>query len=64
MFDGDTVFALALGPREPVIAGTGERGYLVSQIGWQAAETLARAIVKAIRKATSLHGVPAISTTI
>ena len=58
MFDGDTVFALALGPREPVVSGTGERAYLVSQIGWQAAETLARAIVKAIRNATELHGIP------
>ena len=58
MFDGDTVFALALGPREPIVAGTGERAYLVSLIGWQAAETLARAIVKAVRNATELHGVP------
>ncbi|HCI80975.1 MAG TPA: peptidase S58 [Ktedonobacter sp.] len=58
MFDGDTVFALALGPREPILAGTGERAYLVSQIGWQAAETLARAIVKAVRNATALHGIP------
>jgi L-aminopeptidase/D-esterase-like protein len=58
MFDGDTVFALAMGPREPVVSGTGERAYLVSQIGWQAAETLARAIVKAVRNATALHGVP------
>ena len=58
MFDGDTVFALALGPREPIVSSTGERAYLVSQIGWQAAETLARAIVKAIRNATELHGVP------
>ena len=58
MFDGDTVFALALGQRKPVVSGTGERAYLVSQIGWQAAETLARAIAKAIRNATELHGVP------
>jgi len=58
MFDGDTVFALALGPRAPVVSGTGERAYLVSQIGWQAAETLARAIVKAIQNATELHGIP------
>lgn len=61
LFDGDTVFALALGPREPVPPLSAERAYFVSQIGWQAAETLARAIVKAIRCATSLHGVPAIT---
>lgn len=58
MFDGDTVFALAI-PR------TGEQNSLaavqVSQVGNAAATTLARAILKAVRAATPLHGVPAAS---
>jgi len=59
MFDGDTVFALALGPtldnrRDPATTAS-----QVSRIGAAAATTLARAIVKAVRHATELHGVPA-----
>ncbi len=59
MFDGDTVFALALGQtldnrRDPATTAS-----QVSRIGAAAATTLARAIVKAVRHATELHGVPA-----
>ncbi len=59
MFDGDTVFALSLGsqaqPRpDPVTAA-----FQVSNIGATAAITLARAIIKAVRNATDLLGVPA-----
>jgi L-aminopeptidase/D-esterase-like protein len=60
MFDGDTVFALALGnttssiPHDRAIAAQ-----QVSLLGATAATTLARAIVKAIRSASDLHGIPA-----
>jgi L-aminopeptidase/D-esterase-like protein len=52
MFDGDTVFALALGPglrEKPHITGALQ----TSMIGATAANTLARAIVKAVRNATT-----------
>jgi L-aminopeptidase/D-esterase-like protein len=57
MFDGDTVFALALGSRpqknpDPTMAAS-----QVSKIGAAAATIVARAIVKAVRSATELHGV-------
>jgi L-aminopeptidase/D-esterase-like protein len=59
MFDGDTVFALALGPRakrqqDPVLAIQ-----QLSVLGATATTTLARAILKAVRHATALHGIPA-----
>src|SRR5438874_4550770 len=59
MFDGDTIFGLAMGPKlehmtNPTIAAT-----QVSTIGAAAATTLARAIIKAVRYAADLHGVPA-----
>ncbi|GAC1357603.1 MAG: P1 family peptidase [Ktedonobacteraceae bacterium] len=59
MFDGDTVFALAREistqtPQEG--AATAQR---VSTIGAAAANTLARAIQKAILTASDLHGIPA-----
>ncbi len=65
MFDGDTVFALALGsqgtpgtqPQTQPDRAT--QAAQISLIGSAAANTLARAIVKAIRSATPLHGVPA-----
>jgi L-aminopeptidase/D-esterase-like protein len=57
MFDGDTVFALASGPRTDLDATT--MAQRVSQLGAIAATTLARAIVKAMRNATGLHGVQA-----
>ncbi len=58
MFDGDTVFALALGVREKRADGA-SAALQTSLIGAAAASVLARAIVKAARNARELHGVPA-----
>jgi L-aminopeptidase/D-esterase-like protein len=55
MFDGDTVFSLALG----TASQSATTPLQVSMIGAAAATTLARAIIKAVRNATTLHGVPA-----
>jgi L-aminopeptidase/D-esterase-like protein len=60
MFDGDTVFALALGPREKR-ADEESAAILTSTIGALAATVLARSIVKAVRHARELHGIPAAS---
>ncbi len=49
MFDGDTVFALSTGQK---------RGDL-SAIGAAGAEVMAQAIVRAVKEAESLHGIPA-----
>jgi len=49
MFDGDTLFALSLGDK---------KGDL-SAIGAASAEVMGQAIVRAIKKADSLHGIPA-----
>jgi L-aminopeptidase/D-esterase-like protein len=49
MLDGDTLFALSLGDK---------RGDL-SAIGAASSEVVAEAIVRAIKKAESLHGIPA-----
>src|SRR6266550_5190572 len=57
MFDGDTVFALALGPTLDTRRNPATTASQVSRIGAAAATTLARAIVKAVRHATELHGV-------
>jgi L-aminopeptidase/D-esterase-like protein len=59
MFDGDTVFALALGTASQVGTTQAIAALQVSIIGAAAATTLARAIIKAVRNATELHGVPA-----
>ncbi len=59
MFDGDTIFALALGPRPQTMTNSLLAASQVSTIGAAAATTLARAIVKAVRHAAELHGVPA-----
>ena len=59
MFDGDTVFAMALGPGLETRRNPGRTASQVSRIGAAAATTLARAIVKAVRHATDLHGLPA-----
>ena len=61
MFDGDTIFALALGPQSQTMTNPALAASQVSMIGAAAAITLARAIVKAVRHATELHGVPAAS---
>ena len=60
MFDGDTIFALALGPTSQQLYDSPLAAEQISSIGAAAATTLARAIVKAVRNATTLHGVPAI----
>ena len=59
MFDGDTVFALALGPSSQTLHNSSLAAAQVSAIGSAAAVTLARAVVKAVRHATTLHGIPA-----
>lgn len=58
MFDGDTIFALALGPRTGQ-ASEQSTALQTSMIGAAAATVLARAIVKAVRYASELHGIPA-----
>lgn len=62
MFDGDTVFALALGTASQPKPETATTASQVSMIGAAAAVTLARAILNAVRNATALHGVPAAQT--
>jgi L-aminopeptidase/D-esterase-like protein len=59
MFDGDTVFALALGARQETRPDPALAAQRVSMIGAAAADTLARAIVKGVRQASELHGIPA-----
>lgn len=58
MFDGDTIFALTLGSTSQAKLDPLQ----VSMIGAVAANTLARAIIKAVRNATTLHGISAISS--
>lgn len=58
-FDGDTVFALALGPRAQRHIDLATNAYQVSMIGAAAAKVLAQAIVNGVRQATDLHDVPA-----
>ncbi|GHO77775.1 hypothetical protein KSD_55460 [Ktedonobacter sp. SOSP1-85] len=60
LFDGDTVFALALGSETQTLSDRALTAAHVSTIGAAAASTLARAVVKAVRSATALHGVPAV----
>ncbi|WP_201387063.1 P1 family peptidase [Ktedonobacter sp. SOSP1-52] len=59
MFDGDAIYALALGPRDTPRLPSAQAAQRVSIIGAAAAQTLARAIIKAIRHARTLHGIPA-----
>ena len=61
MSDGDTIFALALGPKSQIMTNSTIAVSKVNTIGAAAAPTLARAILKAVRNATELHGVPAAS---
>ena len=61
MFDGDTIFALSLGPRPTTQPNPAISAQHVSILGAAAATTLARAIIKAIRHASDLHGVSASS---
>jgi L-aminopeptidase/D-esterase-like protein len=62
MFDGDTVFALALGPRSERQADINSAAVQTSSIGATAATVLARAIVKAAQQANELHGIPGAGT--
>lgn len=55
-FDGDTIFALSTADTE----ATGNEALLIHLAGASAARAMERAIVKAIRAATSLGGVPAL----
>ncbi len=59
MFDGDTVFALALGTDPASRPDSAIAAFQVSMLGAAAAATLARAIVKAVQHARTLHDVPA-----
>lgn len=59
MFDGDTIFALAQEAKTQTQQEYDTAAQLVSTIGAAAANTLARAIVKAILAASDLHGFPA-----
>jgi L-aminopeptidase/D-esterase-like protein len=59
MFDGDTVFALALGKRADRQSSPDTAALQTSIVGAAAATVLARAIVKAARHASELHGIPA-----
>jgi L-aminopeptidase/D-esterase-like protein len=59
MFDGDTVFALALGSKSQGNRDAAKAALQTSIIGATAAHTLARAIVKAVVNAKPLNGVPA-----
>ncbi len=61
MFDGDTVFALALGENAARQSNRDNAALQTSLIGAAAATVLARAIVKAVRHAEELHGIPAAS---
>lgn len=57
-FDGDTVFALSTAPAG--MAGAVSNPLLLSIAGAIGAQLVARAISKAVRAATGLHGVPAL----
>jgi L-aminopeptidase/D-esterase-like protein len=59
MFDGDAIFALALGPRQQSRPEALVAAQRTSLIGAAAATVLARAITKAIRNAENLHNIPA-----
>jgi L-aminopeptidase/D-esterase-like protein len=55
-FDGDAIFALSTGHGDGPTPPAG--AIMVSMVGALAAQTLARAVVKAARAATGLHGIP------
>ncbi len=59
MFDGDTIFALALGPRLQTRPDPAQAAQRVSMVGAASAATLARAILKAVQNASDLHNIPA-----
>ena len=55
IFDGDTMFAVATGLRGSASAAN------LTLIGALAAEAVARAVIRAVRAAKGVHGIPAIS---
>jgi L-aminopeptidase/D-esterase-like protein len=59
MFDGDAIFALSVGARDTQQARGALAAQRVTMIGAAAAETLARAIIKGVQYAGTLHNVPA-----
>lgn len=60
-FDGDTIFALSTARFSgAALPDTDGESLALGLAGAMAARTLARAIAKAVRAATSLHGVPAL----
>ncbi|WP_246046311.1 P1 family peptidase [Thermosporothrix hazakensis] len=59
MFDGDTIFALAVAQHRP---DPSQKAQLVSLLGATASSTLARAILRAVQRAETLHGLPAATT--
>jgi L-aminopeptidase/D-esterase-like protein len=58
-FDGDTIFVLGMGRPAPDAKATPPGPIELSMLGTAAVQTLARAVVKAIQAAESLHGIPA-----
>jgi L-aminopeptidase/D-esterase-like protein len=63
-FDGDTVFALSTASSAAEDSQAAQdatpTAIEVGMVGVAAADALARAVIKAVRAATSLHGVPAV----
>ena len=57
-FDGDIVFAFSTA--DDPVAGQPATPMMVGLLGATAAQALSRAIVNAVRAATSLHGIPAL----
>jgi L-aminopeptidase/D-esterase-like protein len=62
MFDGDAIFTLAQNIQPNTQRDPATAAQHTTMLGAAAATTLARAIVKAIHAANSLHGVPAASS--
>ncbi len=58
-FDGDTVFALALGLRTQPRGDLAANAYSTSMIGAAATKVLAQAILSGVRHASDLHDIPA-----
>ncbi len=59
--DGDIVFALSTAREQPATDAPGAASwpFALAQAGALAAATLSRAVVRAVRAATALHGIPA-----
>jgi L-aminopeptidase/D-esterase-like protein len=57
-YDGDTLFAISLPAAEKV----GEKALDLALIGEAAARAVADAVVRGVRTATTLHGVPAVAS--